>query len=210
MKLWPGQDGFDLPLQVDYREVWRLALDGVSTVAAMDDDIRVAIEYKTKEPRMHMSWSTAARTLVGITQMAREDIGIVVDLGHCLFAKETPADVLHLINDHGRLFTVEVNDNWREWDDDQPVGSIHLIETLEFFLALRDIGWTEPILLDQFPFREDPVEAARSSINTMKAIDAAIDRIDLRRSSPRSTSRQDPLAAHRLVTELLLGQAPVA
>jgi xylose isomerase len=156
-----------------------------------------------------MSWSTAARTLVGIQQMGREDIGIVVDLGHSLFAKEAPADVLHLINDHGRLFTVEVNDNWREWDDDQPVGSIHLIETLEFFLAIRDIGWTEPILLDQFPFREDPVGAARSSINTMKAIDAAIDRID-RDELAEIHSRQDPLAAHRLVTELLLGQAHVA
>ena len=30
VKLWPGQDGFDFPLQVDYREVWRLALEGVS------------------------------------------------------------------------------------------------------------------------------------------------------------------------------------
>ncbi|MDA0172201.1 TIM barrel protein [Solirubrobacter taibaiensis] len=209
VKLWPGQDGFDLPLQVDYREVWRLGLEGVSAVAAMDDDIRVAIEYKTKEPRMHMSWSTAARTLVGITQMGREDIGIVMDLGHSLFAKEAPADALHLVNDHGRLFTVEVNDNWREWDDDQPVGSIHLIETLEFFLALRQIEWDQPILLDQFPFREDPVEAARSSINTMKAIDAAIDRIDMAQLADIQ-ARQDPLAAHRLVTELLLGQAPVA
>src|SRR3954454_17806895 len=209
VKLWPGQDGYDLPLQSDYRELWRLSLEGVSTVAAMDDDIRVAIEYKTKEPRMHMSWSTAARTLVGITQMAREDIGIVVDLGHSLLAKETPADVLHLINDLRRLFTVEVNDNWREWDDDQPVGSIHLIETLEFFLAIRQIGWTEPVLLGQFPFREDPVAAARSSINTMKAIDAAIDRIH-REELAEIQSREDPLAAHRFVTDLLLGQAPVA
>ena len=94
VKLWPGQDGFDFPFQADYRELWRLALDGVRTVAEMDDDIRVAIEYKTKEPRTHMSWSTAARTLVGIQQIGREDIGIVVDLGHSLFAKETPADAL--------------------------------------------------------------------------------------------------------------------
>ena len=209
VKLWPGQDGFDLPMQVDYREIWRLSLEGVSTVAAMDDDIRVAIEYKTKEPRMHMSWSTAARTLVGIAQMGREDIGIVVDLGHSLFAKETPADALHLVNDHGRLFTVEVNDNWREWDDDLPVGSVHLIETLEFFLALRQIEWTEPILLDQFPFREDPVEAARASIRTTRAIDAALDRIDLE-ALAEAQQRQDPLAVQRLVTELLLGRAPIA
>ena len=96
VKLWPGQDGFDYPLQADYRELWRLALEGVRTVAAMDDDIRVAIEYKTKEPRTHMSLSTAARTLVGIAVVGRDDIGIVVDLGHSLFAKEAPADVLQL------------------------------------------------------------------------------------------------------------------
>jgi xylose isomerase len=204
VKLWPGQDGFDFPLQCDYREVWRLALDGVKTVAAMDDGVRVAIEYKTKEPRTHISFPTAARTLVAITQMAREDIGVVVDLGHSLFAKEAPADVLHLVNAHGRLFTVEVNDNWREWDDDLPVASVHLIETLEFFLALRQIGWTEPVLLDQFPFREDPVEAARASIRTIKAIDAAIDRLDLD-ALAEAQARQDPLAAQRVVTDLLFG-----
>src|SRR5204863_21874 len=85
----------------------------------------------------------------------RDALGVVVDLGHSLFAKETPADVLQLVHEHGRLFTIEVNDNWREWDDDMAVGSVHLIETLEFFLAVRKIGWDQPILLDQFPFRED-------------------------------------------------------
>ena len=43
----------------------------------------------------------------------------------------------------------------------------------------------------------------------MKAIDAAIDRIDMAQLADIH-ERQDPLAAHRLVTELLLGQAPVA
>jgi xylose isomerase len=86
VKLWPGQDGFDYPFQADYRELWKLAVDGVRTVAEMDDDIRVSIEYKAKEPRTHLSWSTAARTLVGIQQIGRDDVGIVVDLGHSLFA----------------------------------------------------------------------------------------------------------------------------
>ena len=42
--------------------------------------------------------------------------------------------MLQLVHEHGRLYTIEVNDNWREWDDDMAVGSVHLIETLEFFL----------------------------------------------------------------------------
>jgi xylose isomerase len=74
---------------------------------------------------------------------------------------------------------------------------------------LRKIGWEEPILLDQFPFREDPVEAARTSIQTMRAIDATLDRIDL--DALRSAQeRQDALAAQSMLTELLLGGASVA
>jgi xylose isomerase len=209
VKLWPGQDGYDYPFQVDYRELWRLELEGVRAVADMDPEIRVAIEYKTKEPRIHISLATAARTLVGIQQLDRDDIGIVVDLGHSIFAKETPADALSLVHDHDRLFTIEVNDNWREWDDDMAVGSVHLIETLEFFQEVRKIGWDQPILLDQFPFREDPVEAARSSIQTMRQIDAALDRLDFD-ALQEAQSRQDALAAQRLVLDLLLGDVPAA
>ena len=206
VKLWPGQDGFDYPFQSDYRELWRLELDGVRAVADMDPGVRVAIEYKSKEPRTHMSFSTAARTLVGLQTLDRDDVGIVVDLGHSLFAKETPADVLSLIDEHGKLFTIEVNDNWREWDDDLTVGSVHLIETLEFFQEVRKIGWDKPILLDQFPFREDPVEAARTSIQTIRQIDGALDRLDA--DALREAQRnQDALGAQRLVLDLLLGGA---
>ena len=60
-----------------------------------------------------------------------------------------------------------------------------------------------PIFLDQFPFREDPVEAARTSINTIRAIDAALDRIDLD-ALRDAQSRQDALAAQRVLAELLL------
>ena len=204
VKLWPGQDGFDYPFQADYRELWRLALDGVRTVAEMDEDVRVAIEYKAKEPRTHLSWSTAARTLLGIAQTGRDDVGIVMDLGHSLFAKEAPADALSLVHEHGKLYTIEVNDNWREWDDDLTVGSVHLIETLEFFLQVRRIGWEEPILLDQFPFRENPVEAARTSLETIRRIDATLDRLD-EAALDEALARQDPLAAQRVVLDLLLG-----
>ncbi len=148
-------------------------------MAEVDPGMQFAIEYKLKEPRVHMFFSTAARTLLAIEEMGVDNVGIVLDLGHSFFAKETPADVLQLVSRRGKLVSVEVNDNWREWDDDMAVGSVHLIETLEFLHALRQIDWQGPILLDQFPFREDPVEAARSSIRTIRGLDALLDRIDL-------------------------------
>jgi xylose isomerase len=166
--------------------------------------MQFAIEYKLKEPRVHMFFSTAARTLLAIEDMGVDNVGIVLDLGHSFFAKETPADVLQLVARRGKLVSVEVNDNWREWDDDMAVGSVHLIETLEFLHGLRQINWQGPILLDQFPFREDPIRAARSSIDTMRALDRLLDRIDLN-ALAAVQDQQDALAAQRLVMSLLLG-----
>ncbi len=204
VKFWPGQDGFDYPFQVDYRRLWDDAVAGVRAVAQADPTMQFAIEYKVKEPRVHLVFSTAARTLLAIEDMGVDNVGIVLDLGHALFAKETPADVLHLVSRRGKLVSVEVNDNWREWDDDMTVGSVHLIETLEFLHALRQIDWRGPVLLDQFPFREDPVEAAPGSIRTIRALNSVLDRLNPG-ALDAVRGRQDALAAQRLVVETLLG-----
>ena len=37
------------------------------------------------------------------------------------------------------------------------VGSVHLVETFEFFYTLRKNNWDGVWQLDQFPFREDSV-----------------------------------------------------
>lgn len=206
MKLWPGQDGFDYPFQADYEQLNEFAVGGVREVAQFDPDMKIAIEYKFKEPRTHMFFSTAARTLLAINEMGVDNVGIVFDLGHSIFAKEAPADALQLVHRAGKLYGVEMNDNWREWDDDLTVGSVHLIETLEFIDALRRIEWNGLWALDQFPFREDPIEAARASIRTLKQMKTLLERIDLSELKA-AQSAQDALAAQRLVHDLLLGKS---
>lgn len=203
VKFWPGQDGYDYPLQVDYGWLWEQSVGAVRELANSAPDMRFAIEYKLKEPRTHMFFCNAATTILAIHDMGVDNVGIVLDVGHSLFAKETPAEALRLAHRFDRLASVEVNDNWREWDDDLAAGSIHLIETLEVMLALREIGWSEPLLLDQFPFREDPVAAARESIRTIRQLDALVGRID-REALADARRRQDALAAQRLVLDLLL------
>jgi xylose isomerase len=204
VKFWPGQDGFDYPFQVDYAQIWDYQVSGVRAVAESAPEMQFAIEYKLKEPRVHMLFSTAARTLLAIEDMGVDNVGIVLDLGHSFFAKETPADVLQMVSRRGKLVSVEVNDNWREWDDDMAVGSVHLVETLEFLHGLRQINWQGPVLLDQFPFREDPVVAARGSIQTIRSLVSVLDRLDLS-ALTAAQDRQDALAAQRIVLDLLLG-----
>jgi xylose isomerase len=204
VKFWPGQDGFDYPFQADYARLWDYSVEGIREVAQSAPSQQFAIEYKMKEPRVSMFFSSAARTLLAIEDMGVDNVGIVLDLGHSLFAKETPADVVQIVSRRGKLVSVEVNDNWREWDDDMAVASVHLIETLEFLYALRKINWQGPILLDQFPFREDPVKAAQASINTIRALDALLDRIDLK-ALEEAQERQDALEAQRIVMDMLTG-----
>jgi xylose isomerase len=208
VKFWPGQDGFDYPFQVDYQRLWDYSVEGIREVAQSDPGMQFAIEYKEKEPRAHIFFSSAARTLLAIEDMGVENVGIVFDLGHSFFAKETPAEALQLVARRGKLVSVELNDNWREWDDDMAVGSIHLIETLEFLAALRQINWQGPLLLDQFPFREDAIRAAQASISTIRALESLLDRLDLN-ALRDAQNRQDALDAQRIVFEMFLGAGVV-
>lgn len=204
VKFWPGQDGHDYPWQVDHSKLWHDELDGIRQVITSAPDQQFAIEYKLKEPRMHMLLANAATTLLAIDEIGEDNLGIVMDFGHSLFAKEAPSAALQLVHRRGKLVSIELNDNRLEWDDDQTVGSQHLIETLEFLQTVRDIGWDEPLLLDQFPFREDPVGAALLSIETMDAMFGLLDRIDI--DAIRSArAEHDALGAQRSVMSALLG-----
>jgi xylose isomerase len=205
VKFWPGQDGYDYPFQADHLELWDLSVEGIRRIASRHPKMGFAIEYKAKEPRIHITLSSAARTILAIQDMGVSNVGVVMDFGHSLFAKETPAEELSLLNRRGLLRSVEINDNWRDWDDDLTVGAVHLLETLEFLSALRAIQWRKPVLLDQFPFREDPVAAARRSIQTLRALDAKLDALDMAQLGS-IRSRQDALAAQELVFDLLLSR----
>jgi xylose isomerase len=205
VKFWPGQDGHDYPFQVDHSKLWHDELDGIKQVVESAPEVQFAIEYKLKEPRVHMLLCTAATTLLAIDEIGLPNLGIVMDFGHSLFAKESPAAALQMVHRRGRLVSIELNDNRLEWDDDLTVGSNPLVETLEFLLAVRRIGWTKPLLLDQFPFREDPVGAALISIQTIDAMQALLDRMDVA-AMERAQASHDALAAQRLVLSELLGK----
>jgi hypothetical protein len=76
------------------------------------------------------------------------------------------------------LFGMDVNDNLRGWDDDMIAGSVHPIELFEFFYRLRKNNWDGVWQLDQFPFREDSLAAAKSAISFLKMIERALDKLD--------------------------------
>ena len=97
--------------------------------------------------------------------------------------------------------------NSNKWPDHKlvyikPV-DIERNEIFEFFYTLRINNWEGVWQLDQFPFREDTVEAARLSIETLKAIYRALDDLDMP-ALRDAQARQDALAAQRIVQRALL------
>jgi xylose isomerase len=203
VKLWPGQDGWDYPFQADYKALWAMSVEGVRELAQRHPDLRFAIEYKPREPRNRMTFSSAARTLLAIDEMDVPNVGILLDFGHSLYGLEAPAAAAQMILDRGRLYAIDVNDNFRGWDDDMVVGSIHLVETFEFFHVLTAAGWTGVWQLDQFPFREDQVEAAKAGIDVMRTIWHALQILDVP-ALQAAQARQDALAAQRIARTALL------
>jgi xylose isomerase len=204
VKFWPGQDGYDYPFQVDYAALREHGVGGIGAVCRNHPDTQFAIEYKLKEPRNRLLWSTAAATLVAIDETGVDNLGVVIDFGHSLFAKENPAEALHLLQSHGRLVDIELDDNYREWDDDLTAGALHLVETLEFLHVARQIGWDKPFKLDLFPYREDPTDAVRESVQTLQRLEQIAESLPLDELRA-AQDRQDAMAATRIVRTALLG-----
>ena len=204
VKFWPGQDGYDYPGQVDYEQIWGYTVNAMREICEKHSDVQFAIEYKPKEPRVRMTLANAPKTLLAIQETGVDNLGIVMDFGHSLMAGESPTESLLMINRYEKLVSAELNDNWRDWDDDLPVASVHLFETMEYLLALRSIEWKDPLLLDQFPFRENPVAAVARSIETIEMLSEACTRVDGVELA-EAQSRQDALTVQRIYWNALLG-----
>jgi len=178
ISLWPGQDGFDYPMQVDYRQAWDRTIDAVRRIAAHRSEIRIAIEYKIKEPRTHIHFGTVGKSLLAAIETEAPNVGVMIDFGHATMAYENVAESAILADRHGKLFHLHLNDNYRMWDDDMIVGSVHLWETFELFYALEQINYGGWYSLDIFPYREDSLAAMRQSLDMVKTLVAAARRAD--------------------------------
>ena len=79
-----GKDGVDYPFQADHAQLWKYSVEAVRELATNFPDMKFCIEYKPREPRNRMVFSSCARTLLAIEEMGRDNVGILLDFGHSL------------------------------------------------------------------------------------------------------------------------------
>lgn len=178
VSLWPGQDGYDYIFQGNYIAERKWIEEGIKECCRYRKDVKIAIEYKLKEPRTHSYIANIAQTLLMVKEIDEENCGITIDFGHALVAYENPAESVALCKKYGdKLFHIHMNDNYRYWDDDMITGSIHTLEYIEFLYWLRRTGYNGWISIDQYPYREDGKDALQESIEWLKVLEEIVKEI---------------------------------
>jgi xylose isomerase len=172
----PLSDGHDYPFEIDYGLAWKWLVDCLGEAAAYRPDVRISVEYKQSEPRARVIVPNAGIVLHLCQQIGLANVGLTVDLGHSLYAGETPAQVLSLAAGAGRLFLVHINDNYRNWDWDLMPGTVNYWEWRETLLVLDEVGYDSWLVSDVFPSRTDPVQTLSASYRTIRYAQGLLDK----------------------------------
>ena len=205
VSVWNGQDGYDYSFQADYVQERDWLVAGLREAAQHRRDVRLSLEYKIKEPRTHSYLGTAAGTLLIAQEVGLPNVGVTIDVGHALAAYENVAESIAVLSRAGnKLFHMHLNDNYRLWDDDMIVGSVHTIEYLEMLYWLDRAGYQGYLSMDQYPYREEPEQAIAESIAWLLALRRVVDRMGSENIT-EVIRRGNAAEAQRLVRTAMFG-----
>jgi xylose isomerase len=156
----PDCDGFPHPFGVAYSDAWNWMREGISDCvdAAADEGLKLAFEYKPKETRNFSLVANADAVLRLIDQVGSNNLGVLLDTGHAMYAKEDLPTTVEKLDK--ALFHVHLCDNYGDWDDDLAPGVVH--DFTQFFEALKRISYEGYVGLDIFPMQDPFGECRRS------------------------------------------------
>jgi xylose isomerase len=171
-------DGSDYPFELNYVKAFNDTLEGIRECAEYRPDVRISLEYKASEPRIHCLLNNAGKMAYFCNLVGKDNVGVTLDVGHALQALEVPADSAAFLGATGRLFYVHVNDNYRNWDWDMVPGTVNLWDFIEFVLYLKKVNYNGWITADVFPQRHDPIKIMEKTFEWMDYIYDIVDKID--------------------------------
>jgi len=173
----PLIDGHNYSFQVDYLKQWRWLEEGIAEAARYRSDVRISLEYKLNESRNYVILGDVGRTLYLCERLGLPHVGVTMDMGHALMAKETPAEAMCLAAQAERLFYVHFNDNGREWDWDMLPGSVNLWDLVEMTYYLDRLDWEGWLAYDVLTRDGSPVETMSGTIAIVQVAEALLDKL---------------------------------
>jgi len=212
--VWPGIEGYNYPFQTPYAESWQWFLDGIAEAAEVcaGHGVKLFLEHKNSEPAMKILMRNVGMTLHVIHTLRDrgiENVQVNMDWQHLIMNGESLAEYAALLSDIGLLGHQHANDGWGTFDDDNMVGTIRFMETLELALEFRRIGYGEHgerLGFDLYPYTEDAVAAVRRSVLNWRFIEGVAARID-DEALREAQARKDAVRATELVYAALGAEA---
>jgi xylose isomerase len=168
VSIWPGQDGFDYPFAMDYQKQMERFVEGLVICADAVPDIRICIEYKPREPRCFSLVDSASRCMWMLSKVDRPNIGVLLDVGHALFAHENAAQTAVLLHKEKYLDLIHFNDNYGDWDWDMVPGTIRFWEMLELIFWLQEIKYSGFYSIDIVSPRSQALDAVQLSVDNIQ------------------------------------------
>ena len=204
LTVWLGFDGFDYPFQLDYEGKWKGLIRSFQMVAdyAMEQGVKVSIEYKPFEPRAFSMLDGIGLTLMAIQEIDRPNVGVTLDFCHMLMKHESPAFSLALAASRGKLYGLHMNDGYRMMDNGLIFGSVHLPQALEFVYYLKKYHYEGVVFFDSFPFREDTRAEVELNVEMFNQMCAMIDRVGMD-AIAEIVSKQDGIESQKLILQML-------
>lgn len=176
VNLWLGQDGYDYLLATDYDTERNWLTENTRAVATEFPTLRYALEYKPKEPRNFSYHARMADTILAAKETGCSNVGITIDTGHSFYSGENVSEAVVLAKRAGNLlYHMHFNDNHGSWDDDMIVSNVHFTVYIELLFWLKKTGYNGWISMDQYPYREDAVDAISESILWVKKYEQIVD-----------------------------------
>ena len=176
INLWMAQDGYDYQLTADYDMEREWMTEAIRSLAVEFPSLRFALEYKPKEPRNFSYHARMADTILAAKETGCPNVGVTIDTGHSFVAGENVAEAVVLAKRAGdMLFHMHFNDNHGSWDDDMIVSSVHMTTYVELLFWLKKTGYTGWLSMDQYPYREDAIDAISESLHWVKKYETIVE-----------------------------------
>jgi xylose isomerase len=184
--IWPGGEGYNYPFQTAYVEAWRWLIEGMGEAAGVcaEHGVKLFLEHKNSEPAMKILMRNIGMCLYVVSKLreqGHDNVQINMDWQHLIMNGEHLPEYAALLSSDGLLGHLHANDGWGTFDDDNMVGTVRFMETLELALELRRCGYGssgERLGFDLYPYTEDQVGAVKRSLLQWQFIDGVAAKID--------------------------------
>ena len=204
--IWPGIEGYNYPFQTPYAESWDWFVDGIGQAAerCRERGILLFLEHKNSEPAMKILMRNVGMTLHVIHKLRAQgvdDVKVNMDWQHLLMNGESLGEYAAMLAAEGVLGHQHANSGWGTFDDDNMVGALAFMETLELAVELRRAGYGdngERLGFDLYPYTEDAVAATRRSVLQWRFIDGVAAKID-DAALREAQSHKDAVRAYEIV-----------